>query len=307
MTERRYGNHTIALSNLEKPFFPDDDLTKGDLIDYYASVAKLILPHIRGRPLTLQRFPDGIKKSGFIQQSRPDHFPDWFTGLDVNHGGDTGHVAHMIADNRASLIYLADQGTVTLHRWLSRGEQLRRPDTLVFDLDPPGNNFEPVRQGAFWVANAMRALGMTPYVMTTGSKGLHVVAPLRPEADFDDIRALTEKMASQLADRYPDELTSEQRKDKRQGRLYLDIMRNAFGQTTVAPYAVRAKTGAPVATPLDWNELDNKAIGPRHYTLRNIAKRLANKSDPWRHMRRHAIKPGTLEKKLSAHVYSGAK
>lgn len=298
MTERKYGRHSIDLSNLEKTFFPDDKLTKGDLINYYDSVAKVMLPHIQDRPLTLHRFPDGIHRSGFIQQSRPEHFPDWFTGLDINHGGDTGHIEHMIADHRAALIYLAGQGSITLHRWLSRREQLQRPDMLVFDLDPPDGRFAPVRQGAFRVAEALRAWGLTPYVMTTGSRGLHVVSPIRPEAGFDHVRAQTQEMARQLADRYADELTTEQRKDKRQGRLYLDIMRNAFGQTTVVPYAVRAKTGAPVAAPLDWDELDTGNIGPRAYTIHNMPRRLANKADPWRDMRRHAVKPATIDSNL---------
>lgn len=298
MTEHNYGKHTIDLSSQGKTFFPDCGLTKGDLLDYYDRVSKRILPQLRNRPLTLHRFPDGIHRSGFVQQARPDHFPDWFKGLDIHHGGDTGHVKHILANDPAALMYLADQGTVTLHRWHSRSHHVHRPDILVFDLDPSDRDFEPVRKAAFRVADAMRALSLAPYVMTTGSRGLHVVAPIRPEADFDDIRALTQIMARQLAERYPDELTVEQRKNKRHGRLYLDITRNAFGQTTVAPYAVRARADAPVATPLDWYELSNRDIGPRHYTIRNIPRRLAAKADPWRNMRRHAIRPGTIEKNL---------
>lgn len=294
MTERKFGRHTIDLSNLDKTLFPDAGYTKGDLVDYYDQVADIMLPHIKDRPLTLHRFPDGIGKSGFFQQNRADYYPDWLDELSVDHGGDTGQVRHIMTNHKAALVYLANQGAITLHRWLSRQDKLENPDCLIFDLDPPGKDFSPVRQAARWVADAMRELGLTPYVMTTGSKGVHVVAPLRPEADFDGVRDIAQTLAHWLADQHPDDLTTEQRKNKRRGRIYLDVMRNAFGQTAVAPYAIRAIPGAPVATPLDWDELDDTGIEPQTFTLSNILKRLDKQDDPWSGMYRHAVKPSKL-------------
>lgn len=298
MTERRLSGHRVELSNLDKILFPDDGITKGDLVDYYEQVADTMLPHLEDRPLTLHRYPDGIAEDGFFQQSREDHFPDWFGSVEVDHGGKTGQVDHPLADNRASVVFLADQGTITLHRWLSRKDSLDQPDILVFDLDPPGSDFEPVCRGAQLLGDAMKDMGLTPFVMTTGSSGLHVVAPLRPEADFEQVREMAKSFTRWLANEHPDDFTTEQRKAKRKGRVYLDIMRNAFGQTAVAPYAVRALQGAPVATPLEWDELDDVDLGPRSYTVSNIPKRLGSKTDPWQGMHRHAVKPATLKKNL---------
>ncbi|WP_148863546.1 non-homologous end-joining DNA ligase [Marinobacter fonticola] len=298
MTERKFGKHTIDLSNQDKVFFPDDKITKGSVVAYYDQVADFMLPHIKGRPLTLHRFPDGIGKSGFFQQNRADHYPGFVDEYAVDHGGNTGQVRHILADHRAALVYLADQGAITLHRWLSQQDHIGNPDTLIFDLDPPGDDFGPVRQAGLWVADAMRELGLTPYVMSTGSKGIHVVAPLRPEADFDRVREIAQGLARWLADEHSDELTTEQRKNKRKGRIYLDVMRNAFGQTAVAPYAIRAKAGAPVAMPLEWDELEDKSITPQSFDLNNATKHLNNRHDPWADMHRHAIKPDNMAKKL---------
>ncbi len=288
----------VPFSHPDKVLFPDDGLTKADLADYYRRVAPVMLPHLAERPLTLHRFPDGIGADGFYQQNRSDHFPDWLPGRRLDHGGDTGEVHHILCQRPADLVYLAGQGTLTLHAWLSHADRPQRPDQLVFDLDPPGGDFEPVRQAARQVRDALRQAGLTPFLKTTGSRGLHVVAPLKPVADFDRVRRACRRLSDHLAARHPDQLTTEQRKNKRRGRLYLDIQRNAFGQTAVAPYAVRARPGAPVATPLDWHELDDPALGPRRYTLGNLFRRLGQKDDPWAGMARHAADPAVLEHAL---------
>lgn len=290
----------IALSHPDKVLFPDDGLTKADLADYYQRVAPLMLPHLRGRALTLHRFPDGIGESGFYQQNRSDHFPDWLPARRIDHGGDTGEVTHIFCERAADLVYLASQATLTLHAWLSQAARPNRPDQLVFDLDPPGDDFAPVRRAAHQIGDALREAGLTPFVKTTGSRGLHVVAPLKPDADFDRVRRACRRLADHLAARHPDALTTEQRKNKRQGRLYLDIMRNAFGQTAVAPYAVRAKPGAPVAMPLDWEEVNDRAIGPRRYTMENAFRRLGQKDDPWADLGRSAAGIDKLEAALEA-------
>lgn len=291
---------TITLSHPDKVLFPEHGLSKSDLADYYQRVAPMMLPHLRGRPLTLHRFPDGIGAHGFYQQNRSDHFPDWLPAASIDHPGGTGAVTHILCERAADLVYLASQATLTLHAWLSRVDRPHRPDQLVFDLDPPGDDFEPVRRAAWQVGDALRDAGLTPFVKTTGSRGLHVVAPLKPGADFDRVRRACRRLADHLVARHPDAHTAEQRKNKRHGRLYLDIMRNAFGQTAVAPYAVRAKPGAPVATPLDWNEVNDADIGPRRYRVDNLFRRLGQKDDPWADMAHHAADIGTLETALRA-------
>ncbi|MDX1377072.1 MAG: non-homologous end-joining DNA ligase [Burkholderiales bacterium] len=302
MTAVRIGSRSIELSNLEKVLFPDAGITKGDVIEYYRAVADVMLAHARDRAVTLQRFPDGIGKKGFIQQKRSGHFPQWIDGVRVRRvGRKGGTIEHVVCNDQATLVYLAGQAVLTFHLWLSRTRRIDKPDRLIFDLDPPhGDDFAPVVQGARRVRDLMHALGLTPYVMTTGSSGLHVVAPLRAAHGFDEVRAFARAMADYLARRYPDALTVEQRKNKRRGRLYLDVMRNSWAQTSVAPYALRAKPGAPVATPLEWDELARPDIGAQRYTLANLRRRLGQRGDPWADIDRHRAGIGPARRALEA-------
>lgn len=281
----KIGSHEIEFERTEKAFFPDAGVTKGDLIAYYRDIAEVMLPHLRDRPLALERFPDGIEEEGFFQQDCPDYFPGWIDTVKAARR-DTSEkqspVRHVVCTSEACLAYLANQGVVTLHGWLSRAPEIDRPDKLIFDLDPPGSDFDAVINAARRVSDLMQELELNPYLMTTGSKGLHVIAPLNREAGFDTVRDVATAMAEHLAKRYPEDLTTEQRKAKREGRVYLDVMRNAYGQTTVMPYTVRAKPGAPVATPLSWDELDRGGLSSQSYTLENIGRRLGQIGDPWR-------------------------
>lgn len=290
MARLNFGPYSFETSNEDKVLFPGDGITKGELIGYYRDVAPVMLPHLEDRPLTLHRFPDGIGAEGFYQHDTPDYFPDWIARYEAARAGNgkDGPVEHMLCNNEATLAYLANQGTITLHAWLATVPQLEHPDKLVFDLDPPGEDFEPVRQGARWVVELMEKLGLAPFVMTTGSRGLHVVAPIKPDLDFDAARDTARGMADWLAGQHPDELTVEQRKNKRRGRLYLDVMRNAYGQTSVAPYSVRALASAPVATPITLDELGDKRLAPQRWDLQNIRRRLGQRDDPWQDFRRHA-------------------
>ena len=296
---RRFGDIEVEISHPEKVLFPDAGVTKADLVDYYARMAPVMLPHVRQRPLTLHRFPDGVDADGFYQQQSSGHFPDWLERAVVPRASPGGEkVEHPLANQEAAFAYLANLGTITLHTWLAQMPDYTLPDRLVFDLDPSTGDFEPVRAAAHRIAGLMEELGMTPHVMTTGSKGLHVLAPVRPEEDFDAVREVARGMARILADAHPDTLTVEQRKDKRGDRLYLDMTRNAYGQTTVAPYALRARPEAPVATPLTWQELADKHVGPRSYTIANIFRRLAQTDDPWAGMHRHAVSLAKVRTKL---------
>jgi len=300
MTQLSFGAYRFETSNTDKVLFPDAGVTKGQLIDYYRRIAAVMLPHLEDRPLTLHRFPDGIGESGFYQQDAPDYFPGWIDTCRVRRSSDDerGPVEHVLCNNEATLAYLANQAVITFHGWLARAPKLHTPDKLVFDLDPPSDDFEPVRQAARWVAALMEQLGLAPFVMTTGSRGLHVVAPLEPDLDFDAVRDFARAMADRLADEHPDALTVAQRKNKRRGRLYLDVMRNAYGQTGVVPYSVRALPGAPIATPLAMKELGDRRLAPRRWHLKNIMRRLGQRDDPWQDIRRHAASARRARQKL---------
>jgi len=286
--EIKVGARTIEVENLDKIIFPDQDITQGDLVDYYRRVAETMLPYMEGRPLTMQRFPDGIQDTGFYQRKAPDYFPHWIERVSVKVEEDESEQEQVICDSEATLVYLVDQGLITPHVWLSRADKLDHPDRLIFDLDPPDDDFEPVRRAAQSLHSLLDDLGLTSFVMTTGSRGAHIVAPLDRSADFDAVRAFAKDAAKLLARREPDRLTVEARKDERGDRLFLDYLRNAYGQNSVAPYAVRAKPGAPVATPLDWDELSDADLHSQTYTAQNVFRRLGQKEDPWKGMMRHA-------------------
>lgn len=298
MTERKYGRHIVELSNLDKTLFPDAGLTKGDLIDYYERVSEWMLPHMKERPLSLERFPDGIDGEGFYQKETPDYFPDWITTASIPIKGDGGSQSQVVCDQTATLVYLANQACITPHIWLSRRDELDVPDRMVLDLDPPGTEFEPVRSAARRMRARLEELGLNAYLMLTGSKGAHVVVPLRRDADFDRVRTLAQAVARSLAEEYPDELTVEQRKNKRGDKVFLDTARNAYGQTTVTPYAVRARPGAPVATPIDWEELDASGLTSSRYTVENLFRRLSQKGDPWEGIAHRGQTLTEAEKKL---------
>jgi bifunctional non-homologous end joining protein LigD len=270
---------SVEISHPEKVLFPDDGITKGDLASYYERVSRWMLPHVEGRPLSLQRFPDGIARQGFFHKDVPDYFPAFVRRVEVAKAGGT--VTHALAENADTLVYLANQNTITPHVWLSRADRLRRPDRLVFDLDPAGGDIAAVRRAARWTGDLLRELDLVPFAQVTGSKGIHVWVPLRRRADFDDVKAFAREAAAVLAARHSDELTVEFRKEKREGRILVDVMRNAYAQTAVPPYAVRPRPGAPVATPLAWDELSDSRLRPDRWTIGNVLRRLASKGDPW--------------------------
>lgn len=275
----KVGSHTIEISNEDKVFFPESGTTKGSIIHYYTDIAPIMLPHVQERPVTMHRFPDGIEGEGFYQKEIPDYFPQWVDRVRIKkkEGGENEQV---VCNNAAALVYLANQACITPHVWLSRTDRLNYPDKLVFDLDPPGDEFEPVRKAAYTLKDMLKERGLTPFVMTTGSRGVHVVAPLDRSQDFNAVRAFAENLADVLAQEDPQHLTTEQRKTKRGSRVFLDMLRNSYAQTSVAPYAVRAKPGAPVATPLEWEELEDTTS--QSYTIKAILRRMGQKSDPWK-------------------------
>jgi bifunctional non-homologous end joining protein LigD len=283
----KVDGHELELSSLGKVLFPESGITKGDLIDYYRRIARVMLPHIKDHPVTMQRFTEGIAEKGFYHKQMPEYFPDWIQSakIEVLESGEIQD--QVLANDEATLVYLANQYTITLHIWLSRADRLYYPDRMIFDLDPPGE-FEVARSTAYLVKGLLEQVGLASFVMTTGSRGLHVVTPLDRSAHFDETRDFAKDLAQLLADRHPDTLTTEMRKAEREGRLFLDYVRNGYGATGVAPYSVRPRAGAPVATPLTWDELKDPDLRANTFNLRNIWDRLDKVGDPWRGMMRNA-------------------
>ncbi|MBD3349442.1 MAG: ATP-dependent DNA ligase [Candidatus Eisenbacteria bacterium] len=295
----RLGSVTIESERRDKVFFPDSGITKAELVDYYHMIADVMLPHVRDRAVSMHRFPDGIEEEGFFHKDAPDYFPGWVT-TETLENRQRGSTTYVVIDKTATLVYLADQGTITPHVWLSRINRPERPDRLIFDLDPPDDEFGPTRSAARVIRETLEDVDVASFVMTTGSRGLHVVVPLDRDSDFEEARAFAADVAELAALRHPDELTVEQRKKKRKGRLFLDVMRNAYGQTGVPPYSVRARPGAPVAAPIEWDELGSADMRSNRYNIRSIFRRLGQRDDPWKGIGRHAVGLNEKSKKLQS-------
>src|SRR5215475_5126308 len=256
------GGSRMQISNPDKVLFPDDGITKADLADYYLRMADAMLPWLRDRPVAMVRYPDGLHGENIMQKNVPRYFPDWIRTAEVPKQGGT--VRQVVCDRPDTLEYVAGQACIEVHAFLSRIDRLRQPDQLIFDLDPPeGAPFDRVVAVATELRSLLEGeLELAPFVKTTGGHGLHVHVPLGAADDFDAAREFALQVARTLADRNPDLATTEQRRAKRGDRIYLDVMRNAYAQLAVAPYSVRARSGAPVATPLSWPELGDPTLKP---------------------------------------------
>jgi len=282
------ASSAVALTHPDKVLFPDDGITKADLAAYYEAVAGAMVPHTRDRPLNLWRWNSGIDGERVVQQQIPRGAPAWVRRVEVARRSG-GTVCHAMANDAATLVWLANQNCITPHVWTSRADRLDRPDRMIFDLDPPpGAPFAHVRRAALELGDLLRERGLEPFAMTTGSKGVHVVAPLRRTAGHERVGKAARALAAEMAERVPEHLTTHWRKERREGRILVDVARNTYAQTTVAPYAVRARPGAPVATPLRWEELEDDELRADRWTLRTVGRRLEDGGDPWAQIRRAA-------------------
>lgn len=287
----------IEITHRDKLIFPDSEITKGNLIDYYERIAYHMLPFLKDRPLTLHRFPTGIKNDGFFQKNASAYFPDWIKTARVKK--KNGWVNHVLCNTSETLIYLVNQGTITFHITLSKINKLEFPDRLIFDLDPPKDKFEVVVEGARTLREILEnRLGLTTFPMTTGSKGLHLVIPLNCTENFKEVRDFAKKVVTYVCYSYPGKYTMTMLKNQRKGRLFLDYMRNSYAQTGVCPFSVRAIEGAPVATPLHWDELNSSNLNARTYTIHNVFKRLEEIEDPWKHFEKYGRSISFAKKKL---------
>jgi bifunctional non-homologous end joining protein LigD len=274
---------TVELTNTGKVLFDDPVITKGDLVGYYRDMAVRMLPYLRDRPLVMARYPDGIRGPRIFQKNIPGYFPSWVSRVEVEK--QAGELCQVLADKPATLVYLANQACIEMHSFLSKVGALESPDQLVFDLDPPGDDrFREVAQLALRLRELLEdELELKAYIKTTGGKGVHVHVPLRATESFDVVRRFARQASEVLAARNPDLVTTQQRRADRGDRVYADIMRNSYAQTVVAPFSVRARPGAPVATPLWWEELADESLTPHQFTLRSVGDRLQRlgTSDPW--------------------------
>ncbi len=272
------------ISHPEKILFPADGITKGELAAYYEAIAPVMLPHLRRRPITMERFHRGIGAPGFFQKDVSKGFPEWLKRVEVPKHGGTVH--HPIANDKRSLLWLANQNSITIHVWPSRSPNLYYPDVCIFDLDPADDG-EPdvLRTAALNLRALLDELGLPSWIKTTGSKGFHIAVPLDGKSDFDTVARFAHQVGRILVERYPHQLTQEFHKVDRAGRILVDTGRNGYSATFAAAYAVRAKPGAPVSAPCTWEEVERGTALPRTFTLRTMAKRMADAGDPWREMR----------------------
>lgn len=291
----RAGRRTVEIGRPDKILF-GPNINKADLAGYYERVSEAMLPHLARRPLNYERFPGGIDGQKIFQQHASGHFPDWIRRVSVP--ARNGTVEHVVAADAATLVYLAGQACIAFHRWLSRSDSLERPDLLVIDLDPSVHDPDEIRRAALTFGALLRELGLEPWAMTTGSRGYHVVVPLQRRADFDAVRAFARDLAELAAAREPRTFTNQQRKAKREDKILIDIQRNGYAHTAVAPYSVRPRPGAPVATPLHWDELDERYTRADRWTIASVPERLERDGDPWREIARDAQTLTAARKRL---------
>jgi bifunctional non-homologous end joining protein LigD len=273
-----------VITHPEKVLFPEDGITKGELAAYYEAMAPVLLPHLRGRPVTMERYPSGIDKQGFWQKDVSRGFPDWLTRVEVPKKG--GVVHHAVITNSQSLLWVTNQNTITQHVWTSRVPDLSHPDICVFDLDPSDRDWDAIRAAALGLRDLLATLSLPSWVKTSGSKGFHIVVPLDGTSSMGEVSQFADAVGRALVALAPDRLTQEFNKADRRGRIYVDTARNGYSATFAAAYTVRARPGAPVSAPCTWEELERGAVAPDTFTVRTMKERVDSVGDLWKDMRR---------------------
>lgn len=287
----------FELTKPDKLLWPDAGVTKRGYLEYLDAVSGVMLPLLRHRAINLERMPDGVGGKRFWSQAVPEHFPGWFDRVTVPKRG--GSVTHAVVNNRDSLLYLAQQAVITPHAWLSRTDAIHKPDRIIWDLDPSeGGRFADVRAAARDLGDLLRGIGLEPFAMVTGSRGIHVVTPIRRGPHNEDGREFARAVSAVLAENSPRTLTTEFFKEKRGARIFLDTARNTYAQTTVPAYAARARPRAPVAAPLRWAELSDSRLKPDRWTIKTMPRRLDEAGDAWEGFRGSARALGPAAKKL---------
>lgn len=274
----------MIITHPDKVLFPDDGITKGHLAAYYEAIAPIMVPHVRGRPITMERYPSGIGHKGFWQKDVSKGFPSWLERVEVPK--KDGVVHHPIVTDPQSLLWIANQNTITLHVWSSRVPDLFHPDICVFDLDPSKDDWAAVRKAAIDLRDLLEELTLPSFVKTTGSKGFHIVVPLDGSATMDQVAHFANAVGTLFVSRAPDRLTQEFNKVDRRGRIYVDTGRNGYSATFAAPYTVRAKARAPISAPCTWEEIERGKVSPDTFTLQDMPDRIEQVGDLWADIRK---------------------
>lgn len=270
------------ITHPEKVLFPDDGITKRELAEYYELVAPVMLPHIVGRPVTMERFHRGIGEKGFFQKNVVKGFPTWLERVEV--AKKDGVVHHPVVRDARGLLWLANQNCITVHVWTSRAPNVNVPDVCVVDLDPGDDDAQRLRAAALLVRDELAGQGLTSWVKTSGSKGFHIAVPLDGAASYATVARFAHRLGEAMVRRDPGNLTREFYKTDRGGRILVDTGRNEYSATFAAAYTVRARPGAPVSAPCTWAELEAGTVGPTSFTMRNMAVRLAAVGDLWQEL-----------------------
>jgi bifunctional non-homologous end joining protein LigD len=289
----RTQSETVTITHPEKVLFPDDGITKGEMAEYYEMIAPAMLPHIRARPVTLERYPRGIGQKGFMQKNVAKGFPAWLERAEVPK--KDGTVRHPLVSDTRSLLWLANQNCVTPHVWTSRAPELYRPDLCVFDLDPSNDDAVRLRDAALGLRGLLAEVGLPSWIKTSGSKGYHIVVPVAPSSGkegFGEAWRFADAVGRLFVQRDPVNLTLEFSKADRGERIYVDTGRNGYSATFAAAYAVRAKRGAPVSAPCRWEEVERGTAGPRTFTMRAMAARTDRVGDLWTDLHDHPCSLG---------------
>ena len=273
------GGRRLKFTNLKKVFYPDEGYTKGDVLTYYNDVADLILPHLEGRPLSLKRYPNGIKADYFFQKDTPESFPTWLHTELIDSEHNNAPIRYVFADDRASLLYLVNLGCIDQNPWMSREPHLDNPDIVLIDLDPQECPYEMIVEAALLTKDVLDHIGLTGYPKTTGGRGMHIYIPVEPIYTYDETRTFAELIARAVIRKKPDLFTTPRSVAKRRkNRVYFDYLQNGKSKTIAAPYVLRAWPGAPVATPLEWDEV-REGLQPSQFNLSNARERFAEKGD----------------------------
>ena len=273
------------ITHPEKVLFPDDGVTKGELAAYYESVAPMMVPHISGRPVTMERYPSGIGNKGFMHKDVTKGFPAWLERVEVPKKDGTVH--HAIVTDLKSLLWMANQNTITVHVWSSRVPDLYRPDICVFDLDPSVEDAGALQFASLALRDLLGELRLRSWIKTSGSKGFHIVVPLEGDAHMGEVSGFSHQVGQELVRRHPERLTQEFSKADRGDRILIDTGRNGYSATWAAPYTVRARPGAPVSAPCTWDEVERGLVHPRSFTVRTMAARMASSADVWSDLEAH--------------------
>lgn len=294
----KLNGHKVELTNRHKIFWPEEKITKGDLLDYYQNMAKIILPYLKDRPLSLNRNPNGIKDKGFFQKDiNREQAPKWIKTEKVHSESNDKDIDYLVCNNEATLMYMVNLGCIEINPWLSRTAHLEKPDYLVLDLDPVDIAFEAVVETALAAKETLDELKLTGFCKTSGSKGIHIYIPFTARYSYETTRNTAKLIASQTLKKLP-KITSMERSPKnRKKKVYLDYLQNSRGQTVACPYSVRPKPGATISTPLEWKEL-NKKLKITDFNIHNIADRMEDKGDLWKGMSKTKNALGEITKDL---------